>query len=70
MISEGLWEVFKCDSADTCAGKFPLVSMWGRADPSNMHRQGARTPIGASGNFIPKLCNKIIESIYNMVVKL
>jgi hypothetical protein len=31
MTSEGLEEVFKSDSADTCAGKFPLVSMGGRA---------------------------------------
>jgi hypothetical protein len=37
-----LGEVFKGDSADMCAGKFPLVSMGGR-------RRGARTPIGASG---------------------
>ena len=40
MTSEGLGEVFKGDCADMCAGKFPLVSMG-----------GARTPIGASGNF-------------------
>ena len=40
MILEGLWEVFKGDSADTCAGKFPLVSV---------RRRGARTPIGESG---------------------
>ena len=32
MASEGLGEVFKGDSADMCAGKFPLVSMGGRAD--------------------------------------
>jgi hypothetical protein len=32
MTSEGLGEVFKGDSADTCAGKFPLVSMGGRAN--------------------------------------
>ena len=32
MTSEGLGEVFKGDSADMCAGKFPLVSMGGRAD--------------------------------------
>ena len=37
---EGLGEMFEGDSADTCAGKFPLVSMGGRA----------QTPIGASGN--------------------
>jgi hypothetical protein len=32
MTSEGLGEVFKGDSADICAGKFPLVSMGGRAN--------------------------------------
>ena len=32
MTSEGLGEMFEGDSADTCGGKFPLVSMGGRAD--------------------------------------
>jgi hypothetical protein len=32
MTSEGLGEMFEGDSADMCAGKFPLVSMGGRAD--------------------------------------
>ena len=32
MTSEGLVEVFEGDSADMCAGKFPLVSMGGRAN--------------------------------------
>ena len=32
MTSEGLGEVFKGDSADMGAGKFPLVSMGERAD--------------------------------------
>jgi hypothetical protein len=32
MTSEGLGEVFKGYSADTCAGKFPLVSMGGQAN--------------------------------------
>jgi hypothetical protein len=31
MTLEGLGEVFKGDSADKCAGKFPLVSKGGRA---------------------------------------
>ena len=31
MTSEGLGEMFDGDSADMCAGKFPLVSMGGRA---------------------------------------
>ena len=50
MTSERLGEMFKGDSADTCAGKFQLVSMGGRADTSNERRREARTPIGASGN--------------------
>ena len=49
MTSEGLGEMFEGDSADTCAGKFPLVSMGGRVDPSSMQRWEARTPIGTSG---------------------
>ena len=32
MTLEGLGEVFKGDSAGTCAGKFPLASMGGRAN--------------------------------------
>ena len=32
MTSEGLGEMFEGDSADTCAGKFPLLSMGGRAE--------------------------------------
>ena len=32
MTSEGLGEMFEGDSADMCSGKFPLVSMGGRAD--------------------------------------
>ena len=38
-------------SADTGAGKFPLVSMGGRAEGLACTDPGARTPIGASGNF-------------------
>ena len=38
-------------SADTGAGKFPLVSMVGRAEGLACIDPGARTPIGASGNF-------------------
>jgi hypothetical protein len=32
MTSEGLGEMFEGDSADTCAEKFPLVSMGGRTN--------------------------------------
>jgi hypothetical protein len=49
MTSEGLVEMLEGDSADTGAGKFPLVSMGGRAKGLACADPGARTPIGASG---------------------
>ena len=49
MTSEGLVEMFEGDSADMCGGKFPLVSMGGRAEGLACADPGARTPIGASG---------------------
>ena len=52
MTSKGLGEMFEGDSADMCAGKFPLVSMGGRAEGLACADPGARTPIGASGNFL------------------
>ena len=52
MTSKGLGEMFAGDSADMCAGKFPLVSMGGRAEGLACADPGARTPIGASGNFV------------------
>ena len=52
MTSEGLGEMFEGDSADMCARKFPLVSMGGRAECLVCAVPGARTPMGASGNFI------------------
>ena len=51
MTSEGLGEMFEGDSADTCAGKFALVLMGGRAEGLACTDPGARTPIGVSGNF-------------------
>jgi hypothetical protein len=51
MTSKGLREMFEGDSADMYAGKFPLVSMGGRAEGLACADPGARTPIGASGNF-------------------
>ena len=51
MTFEGLGEMFKGYSADTRAGKFPLVSMGGRAEGLACADPGARTPIGVSGNF-------------------
>jgi hypothetical protein len=32
MSSKGLGEMFKGDSADTCGGKFPLMSMGSRVE--------------------------------------
>ena len=43
--------MFEGDSADTCAEKFPLVSMRGQAEGLACTDPGARTPIGASGHF-------------------
>ena len=48
--------MFEGDSADMCAGKFPLVSMGGRAEGLVCADWGARTPIGASGiGEVPRL---------------
>ena len=49
MTSEGLGEMFEGESADMCAGKFPLVSMGGRVEGLACADPGARTPIGTSG---------------------
>ena len=49
MTFKGMGEMFEGDSADMCAGKFPLVSMGGRAEGLACADPGARTPIGASG---------------------
>jgi hypothetical protein len=61
MTSEGLGEMFEGDSADTCAGKFTLVSMGGRAEGLACSDPGARTPIGASGIFSSIL---VVEQLY------
>ena len=53
MTSEGLGEMFEGDSADMCAGKFPLVSMGGRAKGLACADWGARTPICAIGTLLP-----------------
>ena len=50
MTSDGLEVMFEGDSADTCAEKFPLMSMGDRAEGLACADPGARTPIGASGN--------------------
>ena len=64
MTSEGLGEMFEGDSADTCAGKFPLVSKGGRVEGLACADPGARTPIGASGILrcfgFGQVCNQTI----------
>ena len=59
MTSEGLGEMFEGDSANTCAGKFPLVSMGGRAEGLACADPGARSPIGASGNYFTMIASQI-----------
>ena len=49
MTSEGLEVMFEGDSADMCAGKFPLMLMGGRAEGLACADPGARTPIRMSG---------------------
>ena len=51
MTSKGLGEMFEGDSADMCAGKFPQVSMGGRAEGQACTDPRETTPIGASGIF-------------------
>ena len=43
MTSEGLGEMFEGDYADTSAGKFPLMSMGGRAEGLACSDLGERT---------------------------
>jgi hypothetical protein len=52
MTSEVLGEVFKGDSADMCAGKFPLVSMGGRAN-GQACADGERGPPSARAEIFP-----------------
>ena len=76
MTFEGLGEMSEGYSADTGAGKFPLVSMGGRAEGLACADPGARTPIGASGNlyiflFNPKSawnCLKVDKKFFSYVV--
>ena len=54
MTFEGLGEMIEGYSADTGAGKFPLVSLGGRAEGLACTDPGAKTTIGASGFFFFK----------------
>ena len=56
MTSEWLGEMFEGDSADMCAGKFPLVSMGGPSGGSRVRRPWERGPPSALAEisfFIP-----------------
>ena len=44
MTSEGLGEMFEGDSADMCAGKFPLLLMGGRAEGSRAQTREGGPP--------------------------
>ena len=58
MTSEGFGEMFEGDSADTLGGKFPLVSMGGRAEGLACADLGARTPIGMNENCLSTFFEK------------
>ena len=55
MTSEGLWEMFEGDSADTRAGKFPLVPMGGLSGGSRVRGHRSEDPHRRERKFI--LCN-------------
>ena len=52
MIRKTFGQFYPPPLSDTCAEKFPLVSMGGRAEGLACADPGARTPIGASGNLL------------------
>jgi hypothetical protein len=56
-----LGEMFEGESADTCAGKFPLVSMGGRSEGLACADPVARTPIGVRGNWSEWLASAVTE---------
>ena len=64
MTSEGFGEMFEGDSADMCAGKFTLVSIGDRAEGLACADPGARTPIGASGNFASYFHSQYLGRIF------
>ena len=58
---EELGEMFEDQSADTCGGKFLLVSMGGRSEGLACADPGARIPIGANRNY----CGFPFEVLFN-----
>ena len=70
MTSEGLGEMFEGDSGDTCAEKFLLVSMGGRAEGLTYADPEARTPIRATRNclsFDPTFENGLKPTLFLFV---
>ena len=53
MTSEGLGEMFEGDSADTCAGKFPLVLMGGEQRVSRAQTRERGPPSALAEIFDP-----------------
>ena len=68
ITSEGLGEMFEGDSAHTLTGKFPLVSMGGRAEGLACADPVARTPIGASGNIYCSHFMQTKKSVMTIIV--
>ena len=58
MTSEGLGEMFEGDSADTCAGKFPLMSMGAERRVSRAQTR-ERGPPSARAEFSIVFVNQI-----------
>ena len=58
-------EMFEGDAADTCDGKFPLMSTLGQVEGLACADPGARTPIGVSGNL--SLVYKANKEIFKAV---
>ena len=66
--------MFKGDSADTCTGKFSLMTMGGRSEGLACADPGARTTIGANGNmsYVQMLCiygRVMIKNTYGIQIK-
>jgi hypothetical protein len=68
MTSEGLGKMFEYDSADTVRWKISASVDEGRADGLVCADPGARTPIGASGNFCSSSCY-IVTTIVTLLVQ-
>ena len=64
----GLGEMFEGDSADTCGGKFSIVSMGRQAESLTCAVPGARTPIGASRFLLLLFLDNIIKTIEGVVL--